>query len=106
MVALRWIGRYWYIPILAFVGIVGFVIGSKRNSVDAVGLELRAIDAGERARIDEIDRGTAAANAKADQDYSEQISKLDLRQGEKVNRLRRNPARRVRFLERLSGEGD
>lgn len=86
------------------LGIVGFILGSHRDSNEIADSELRAINAGEKARLDAIDRGADAANAEVDRAYRRQLGQLDIRQKRKSDRFRRNPARRVRFLERLSSK--
>jgi hypothetical protein len=101
---LRWLKRHWYIPLLAIVGIVGFIFGVFRSPGEAVQRELHAIKAGEKARLDAIDRGVAAAIAQTNIDYQETIRKLNEKQRRKLDRLLGDPAERVRFLERVAGQ--
>lgn len=106
MKAFRWLAKYWHIPFLVLGGIVGLVfLGSRRGSQRVIDDELAAIDKGEKARLDAIDRGADIANAEADQQYHNQIKRLDEKQSAKADRLRRDPARRVRYLERLTRKG-
>ncbi len=105
MTAIRWIARHWYIPLIGAVALVGFLLGSRRGPRMAVRDELRAIDAGEKARLDAVDMGADAANEKADLQYKHELETLNARQAVKAERLRRDPAARVRWLERLASKG-
>jgi hypothetical protein len=105
MKVLRWIWRHWYIPVLAIVGAVGFLIGWRSrhpSPLDSARRELEAIDEGERARVIEIEKGKEAANAHADLMHSQAIENLTTTQREKADRLRNDPARRARYLSRVS----
>jgi hypothetical protein len=107
MRALAWLARRWYIPLLVLAGLAGFVATLmilRRPSSPLKGTEdeLAAIDAGEKAKLLEIKRGRDEANAAADLQYRRELDALDARQKRKAERLRRDPARRARFLARVS----
>ena len=67
-------------------------------------LERQAIDAGEKAKLRELEVGRDKANAEADHEYKAALRELDHKQKAKAHRLRRDPGARVRFLNRLSAK--
>jgi hypothetical protein len=100
---LRWLWTHWYIPVLAVAGILGFLAGARLRSPLALAKdELEAVDAGERARLAEIELGRDAANAEIDAQHKEMINELGAGQKRKADDLLRDPARRARFLARVS----
>ncbi len=100
--AWAWVRKHWYILAAVVVAVVAFALGSRRGVNGRLADELDANDVGARGRRDAADRGADAANEVADAKYAETIAKLDSKQARKAEKYRRNPARRVRFLNRLT----
>ncbi len=102
MTALRWIARHWYLPALAVLAGVAFFFGAKTRPGVALRRELTAIDAGEAARLSAIEKGKDLANSEIDAAHIETILALSDAESVKAETLRRDPARRVRFLTRVA----
>lgn len=106
MTVLRWLKDHWYVPLVVLAAALGWFVGVRnRGPSETLDVELEAIDAGKTARLDAIDRGEAAAIKRLDAEYRDTLERLDARQKGKADALLRDPARRARWLHKLSRSG-
>lgn len=99
--ALRWVGDYYYIPLMVLALILGWVVFRRRGTPLAqTKAELDAIEAGRRAREMEARLGTERAKAKLLEEYNEQVEALDERQAAKAKELADDPQALAKFLVR------
>lgn len=98
----KWLVRRWYIPLTALAGVVAFLAVQRRTPKQAVSDELDVIRESENAEFFAIERGANLANQIIDHDYRRTLAELDAAQRKKAHDLRGNPAKRVRYLRRLS----
>lgn len=106
MKVLRFIGRYWYIPFLILGAILAWIVFRDRNRtpIAATKRELKAIDAGRRAKEMEARYGTEAAKAKVKSEYQAALAALDGKKAAKAKELENDPAKLARFLVRAGSD--
>lgn len=96
-----WVRRYWYIPLVLFVGVLGFVLGRRRESpVERTRAELKAIDAATETKKLEALVGAEKARQAVEYEYRHTMRELDEKQKEKAKELRNDPAKLAKFLVR------
>lgn len=99
----RWVLSYWYLPAFAVATTVAWLVRLRPdNPYQAVRDELRAVEFCERIKRIRADRGVDFANALITNEFFDTIKRLDPAQARFANALRPDPARRVRYLRRMS----
>lgn len=99
----RWLWAHWYIPLFALAAAAAWLVRLRPETPqEAVRDELKGIDQYERIRKIAIDRGAELANAIATGEYWDTIKRMDAEQARLSEALRADPARRLRYLRRLS----
>lgn len=101
---LRYIGDYWYIPVL-FIGavVVAYFFRKKGfSSATFVANELSVIDAKREVRDIKLQLGAEQAKQHVREKYREKLQRLDAKTLEKVKELEDDPVQLAITLERLS----
>ena len=105
MKAIRWLRKYWYVPLF----VVGLVLGAvmavllrrpPKNVVRETRLELEAIDAGTEAKKLTAELGAAKAKDEVRKRYAKKYLELDIAEKEKARQLEAYPAALASFLVR------
>jgi hypothetical protein len=102
---LRWLGDYWYIPLIAIGAIFGIIWlrgRAPKGVVDKVQAELGAIAAKREARDLQIQLGHEQAKKHVLEKYAEKRKALDAKQDERIKELEDDPAKLALALERLT----
>lgn len=96
---------YYYIPLLVFVAVLGWVIFRRRGTpLNQTRAELKVIEAGRRARELEAEWGISQAKLQILVDYQEAVASLDKKQQAKAKKIGNNPAKLARFLVRVGAD--
>lgn len=98
------IRKYGWLLLVAVGATAAAVLLPRWNPWDTVKLEMRVIDAEERARLAEVLGGKDAAIALVEAEHRATIKALDAKQRRRVDELRNDPLRLARALARLAGQ--
>lgn len=100
---LRWLRRYWYVPLVLFAGTLGFIFGRRReNPVERVKSEVRAIKAETETKKLEALAGKESAIRAVEHTYRYTMRELDEKRKNQAEELRDDPAKLAKFLVRAS----
>ncbi len=106
MKALAWLKKWGWLVLVGCFGLLVWLVtlGSGKTPSRVLGLERDAIDAGEKAKLRELEVGKDKANAEIDAEHAGTIAALDAKQKTREARLRDNHPARVRYLNRRAAE--
>ena len=97
--ALVFLKRYWYIPLILIVSLLGWIFFRRRGTPLAVTMaEIGAIDAEKRAEEAIAREGAAKALLQVEQEYAAKLQKLNEKQKKQAKELRDDPAKLAKFL--------
>lgn len=100
--AVKWLAERWYLPVIALAGVVGWMLGFRRETPqEVVETELKRIEQKQAVRRVTIQRGAEVANELLNFQYRQAISKLDTEQAEELERLLADPVSRLDYLRRV-----
>ncbi len=102
MKALRWLRKYWWVPLFFLATILAWVIFRKRGTpVAQTKVELAAIEAGRLAREIQEREGLDAAKGHLAAEHADALANLDKKQQAKAKELRDDPQALAKYLVRV-----
>jgi hypothetical protein len=108
MKVLRWLGDYWYIPLILIGGVLATIVFFGRKKFDGatftkrLGIELGAIEAKREARDVRLQLGAEQAKQHVLDKYAEKRKSLDEKTEARVKELEDDPEALAKALERLT----
>jgi hypothetical protein len=104
MTALRWLKKYWYVPLFVLAVFLGFMLSRKSRARGTPLVqtlrELDAIKAGAEVEKVKAQLGAEQAKAHVEDKYREEIDALDEKQKERLEKMEEDPMAMARFLVR------
>lgn len=100
--ALKFIGRYWFIPFLVLGVFLFWIFIRKRGTpIQQTKRELAAIEAGYKTEKLEATLGTERAKLFILANYTKEMNRLDEKQRKKADELRSDPVALAKYLVRF-----
>jgi hypothetical protein len=101
MKILRWLADHWYLPLFVLGVFLGWWLTRGRGKVlptKQIQTELKAIEAGRKAKSLEAELGAEQATAKILKEYKAEVQKLNEEEAKQVAELKQDPVALSKFL--------